>query len=315
MPNPYYAQSAKHETDKNVCSPEDSRAASWSAADGLCCWLHCAHEGADEFAVDLWANRFGIEAGGFEEFAGLVDPVNASGFHLDGFKPGQGKFFAIFIFFQCARDAADPEFHTLANIRGNVAANDNIGYREASAGLENAKRFGKDAVLVARKIDDAIGDNDVDGVIRQRNVFNGAFQKLDVRDAGLFLILPGQGQHFVGHVQAISFARGPDAFGRKDDVNAAAGAKVEHHFAGLELSEGRGIATAERSGHSFFGQGALFRVAVKVFGDGVAAAERRASAAASGAPARGAFGGLAVFLLHRFLDIGFAHGLLTLKFG
>src|ERR1051325_89104 len=226
MPNPYYAQSVKHETDKNVPPPEVSPTASWPAAGGLCRGLHCAHEGADEFAVDLRAARFGIEAGGFEEFAGFFDSISASRLHVNGFKACASQLFAILIFFGCASDAAGPQFHALTNIGRNFTANHDIGDSETPARLENSEGLGKDAVLVARKIDDTIRDNDVDGVIRQRNVFNGALQKLDVRDAGLFLILPGQGQHFVGHVQAISFARGPDAFGGKDDVTPAAGAKV-----------------------------------------------------------------------------------------
>src|SRR2546422_1015509 len=139
MPNPYHAQSSKHETDKNVCPTEDSRTASWSAAGGRCCGLHCAHEGADEFAVDLRADRFRIEAGGFEEFAGFFDSINASRLHVNGFKTCASQLFAILIFFQCAGNAADPQFYAFANVGRNFTANDDIRNSETPAGLEYSK--------------------------------------------------------------------------------------------------------------------------------------------------------------------------------
>jgi hypothetical protein len=46
-----------------------------------------------------------------------------------------------------------------------------------------------DCVLVARQIDDAVRDDDVDRVVGRRNRFDGAFEELDVGRAGLLLIL------------------------------------------------------------------------------------------------------------------------------
>src|SRR6266850_7298882 len=165
-----------------------------------------ANEGADEFGVDERGNFFDVEAGGSKKFAGFIDFVNASGLDVHGFETSGIKFVAVFVLLEGAGDAADPEFHTLANVSGDFTANDDIGDCQTTAGPEDAEGFTEDAILVDRQIDDAVGDDDVDGVVGKRNVFNGALQKLDVFDAGFFLVFAGEGEHFVSHVKTEGFA-------------------------------------------------------------------------------------------------------------
>ena len=66
--------------------------------------------------------------------------------------------------------------------------------------------------------------------------------------SGLALVLAREGQHLVGHVEAIGLAARPDPPGRQQHVDPAAGAEVEHRLAGAELGQRRGIAAAERGG-------------------------------------------------------------------
>jgi len=66
-------------------------------------------------------------------------------------------------------------------------------------------------------------------------------------------ILAGQREHFVGHVQAVSFAGGADAFGGKNDVNAAPRAEIQNGFAGLQLSEGPGLPQPSEAATAFSG--------------------------------------------------------------
>ncbi len=161
----------------------------------------------------------------------------------------------------------------------------------------------------------AIRNDDIDRVIRQRDVFNGAFQEFDVIDAGLFLVFVSKGEHFVGHIQAVSFAGGANTFCGEDDVNAAAGAEVEDNFARLKLGERGGITAAQRRGHGLVRHGGFIHFVVEIFGDGVAAAELRPAAAASGAAAGSALRGLAVFLLYCFLDVRVTHRIAPLMDG
>src|SRR5712664_2679741 len=266
-----------------------------------------ANEGADEFAVDERCDFFDIEAGRSKKIAGFIDFVNASGLDVHGFEAGSIKFISVFVLLEGAGDAAYPEFHALANGSGDFTANNDIGDGETAAGFQHAEGFAEDATLVAGKIDDAVGDDDVDGVVRQRNVFNGAFQKFDVFDAGFFLVLAGEGEHFVGHVQAVGFAGRADAFCGKDDIDAAAGTEIEDDFAGLKLREGGWIAAAERGSDGFFRELGFFVVVVEIFRDGVAATEFGA-AATRRAAAGSALGGFDVFLFHGFLDVWLTHG-------
>ena len=58
-----------------------------------------------------------------------------------------------------------------------------------------------------------------------------ALQELDVRDAGLPLVLARQGEHLVGHVEAVGLAGRADPARREQDVDAAARAEVEDRLA------------------------------------------------------------------------------------
>src|ERR1700693_4198513 len=156
-------------------------AARWRAAGGAdyiaaACGCGGANEGADEFAVDKRGDFFDVEAGGSEEFASFLDFVNASGLDVHGFETGGIQFVAVFVLLESPGDAADPEFHALANVSGNFTANNDIGDGTAPAGFEDTEGFAEDAIFVTGKIDDAVGDDDVDGAVRQRNVLNGALQ-------------------------------------------------------------------------------------------------------------------------------------------
>ncbi len=56
---------------------------------------------------------------------------------------------------------------------------------------------------------------------------------------GLALVFVGQRQHFVGHVEAVGLAGGADAPCGEQDVDAAAGAEVEHDLTGIKLGQAR----------------------------------------------------------------------------
>ena len=111
-------------------------------------------------------------------------------------------------------------------------------------------------------------------------------QELDVRDAGLPLVLPRQRQHLVGHVEAVGLAGRPDAARREQDVDAAARSEVEHHLSLMQLGERGGIAAPERGEDRLGGKGGRLGLGVEVGGDGVvlgAAAARGAAAGGLGA--------------------------------
>ena len=149
---------------------------------------------------------------------------------------GGGELARVLVLLERAGDAADPQLHAAPHLGRHLAANHDVGDREAAAGLEHAEGFAQHAILVGREIDHAVGDDHVDGVVGQRDVLDLALQELDVLDAGLALILSRQRQHLVGHVEAVGLARRTDAPGRQQHVDAAARAEVEHGLAGFQLA-------------------------------------------------------------------------------
>ena len=66
--------------------------------------------------------------------------------------------------------------------------------------------------------------------------------------------VPGEGEHLVGHVQAVGGAGRPDALGGQDHVDAAAGAQVEHRLTLAQLRDRGRVAAAERCQHGGVGQ-------------------------------------------------------------
>ena len=75
-------------------------------------------------------------------------------------------------------------------------------------------------------------------------MLNLAFQELNVVQPRFALVFVGQGKHFISHVEPVSFARGPDTLRAEQYVDAAAGAKIEHYLAGIQLGQRGGIAAA-----------------------------------------------------------------------
>src|SRR5437764_79504 len=79
---------------------------------------------------------------------------------------------------------------------------------------------------------------------KRADLLDLALEELHVLNAGVPLILSCQRQHLIGHVQTVGLASGGDPLCRKQNINAAAAAQVEHDFAGPECSQCGGIAAA-----------------------------------------------------------------------
>ena len=109
---------------------------------------------------------------------------------------------------QRAGHAAGPLLHVGARRLVHVGVGDDVGDREASAGREDARRLAQDAGLVGGEIDDAVGDDDVDAGVGQRDLLQVALDELGVLDPRLGGVGPRELEHLVGHVQADRAARG-----------------------------------------------------------------------------------------------------------
>ena len=195
-----------------------------------------------------------------------------------------GELGAVVVLGERARDAARPQLHAPADGGRHLAPHHDVGNREAPAGPQHAEGLAQHAVLVAGEVDHAVGDDHVHARAGQRDVLDLAAQELDVREPALRLVLLGEGQHLVGHVEPVGLAGGAHALRREQHVDAAAGAEVEHGLAGLQLRERRRIAAAERGGERRAGHVAGLGRVVEVRGDRVA---RAPGGGAGAAAARG----------------------------
>ena len=143
-------------------------------------------------------------------------------------------------------------FGSLCGVEAVVG--DDVADAEPAARAEHPERFGQHAGLVGGQVDHAVGDDDIDVPVGQRDVLDVAVQELRVADTGLGGVLAGQGDHVRGAVQPIGLAAGGDAAGGQQHVDPAAGTEVQHGFSWAQLSDGDGIAAAEAGPQCTLGQ-------------------------------------------------------------
>ena len=138
------------------------------------------------------------------------------------------------------------------------------------------------------------------------------FRNSTLFDAGLALVLVGQGEHFVGHVETVRFPGRAHPLRRKQHVDAAAGTKIKHRLAGIELSQSCGIPASQRRKKSLFGNLPSLSGIVQIGRDRITASAPAAgsgggTATGGSAPTLHPQGCLSVFFFHHFLDVCVAH--------
>ena len=122
---------------------------------------------------------------------------------------------------------------------------DDVGDADPAARPEDAGDLGEDGALVGGEVDDAVADDDVDRLGRQRDRLDVALEELDVGGAGLGGVALGEREHLVGHVEAEGAAGRADPLRRQQDVDPAARAEVEDPLALVEVGDGGRVAAAE----------------------------------------------------------------------
>src|SRR5437899_2778666 len=207
--------------------------------------LYRSDEGAHEFSVHLRSYRVHVNSFPSKELSRVLNPVDSGRLHFNLLKSSRRQFVFVLVLFERTGDTTDPKENTLADLRKHLAPYNDVRDGETASGLEDTKGFTQDTILIGGEINYAVGNDDIDGVVGQGDVFDLTFEKLDVFNSGLALVFASKGQHFVRHVQAVGLAGWPHTHGRKQHVDASAGAKVEDRFAGVELGKCGRVAAAE----------------------------------------------------------------------
>ena len=124
-----------------------SGAATGRAA-GRCGFVR-SNKSADKLVFHLSGQRIDVEAPTRQEGPRVFDAVNPRGLDIDIVKTGLGKFRHVFVIAQGTGDAAHPKLHVFLDFGRHIAPDNDIGYGEAAAWSEHAKRFLQHEILIA----------------------------------------------------------------------------------------------------------------------------------------------------------------------
>ncbi len=159
-------------------------------------------------------------------------------------------------------DAAGPGLHVPPGRLVEVRIGDDVGHGQPASRPEHPGRLREGHGLVGREIDDAVGNDNVHTAYGQGDVLDLALQELDIGQAGLPNVAPGEGKHLVGHIDSVDLAGRTHPSGREDDIDPAAGAEIEHDLALLKGGDRQGIAASERGQDRSLGQMAQLPIGV-----------------------------------------------------
>ncbi len=108
-----------------------------------------------------------------------------------------------------------------------------IGDRQPAPGLQDPPGLAEDLLFFLSQVDDAIGNDHVDRLVRHRQVLNLAQAEGDMAEAGFLRVLARQVDHIRRHVHPDHQPLRTDPTAGQKTVEAAAGTQVEHCFAGF----------------------------------------------------------------------------------
>ena len=198
----------------------------------------------------------------------------------------------------------------------DLSASHNVRNSKASTWLQNSKRFSQYTVLVGREIDDAVGDDYIDGVIGKRDLLDLTPQEFHVLHPRFTLVFVCQRQHLVSHIQAIGFPGRADTFRGQENIYTAARTEIKNHFTGMQIRQRCRIPASERSKQSFLGNLCDLYAVVEVGSNWVGTPIARSRSTTRTAAAFYSQRRFSIFLSDYGLDIGAAHRtLLTCNIG
>ena len=234
-------------------------------------WLDRPHKGAHELAVHLRRDRVHIDAFPRKNLPRVFGAIDPCRLNVNLLESRGCELAAIFVLVRARPPHSRPTEARSGGSPAHFAPGHNIGNRKAAARLQHAKGFPQYTVFVGGKVDHTIRDNDVHRVVGQRNMLDLAPQELDVLRARFALVLIGQRQHLVRHIETIGLAGGPDPLRRKQNIHAAARAEIEDHFPGIQFRQRRWISATERGEQGLLGNLSRLGGVVQIRSDWVAA--------------------------------------------
>ena len=185
-----------------------------------------AHECTHELAVHLRRECVHIQTLFREKFSRVFNAVDTGRFDFDLLETRRGQLAAIFVFVERARYAADPQQHALANL-----------WRAISPRVTTSDTANRPPGFKTRKASRSTWSLSAERLMTQFEMITSTelsgsgmcsispFRNSTFSAPDFALVLVREREHFVRHVEAIGFACGTNALGRKQYVNAATGAQ------------------------------------------------------------------------------------------
>ena len=138
-----------------------------------------------------------------------------------------------------------------------------VGDTDPPAGDQDAKHLREHGGLVGRQVDHAVGDHHIHRRIRQRQGLDLALEELHVRCTCLGGIGASQSQHVIGHVHPIGEPGRADPPCGQQDVDAAAGAQVQHPLALMQIRDSQRVTAAQASQDRLLRKTVRFALAIQ----------------------------------------------------
>mmetsp|Transcript_19724 Transcript_19724/g.54859 ORF Transcript_19724/g.54859 Transcript_19724/m.54859 type:complete len:349 (-) Transcript_19724:167-1213(-) len=134
-----------------------------------------------------------------------------------------------------AAEALAPQHLVLLQMHWHATVGVDIGEVELAAWLEKAQALLEDCLLIRAEVDDAVGDDDIEGLgleVEILELLEISLLELDVGESELLgvviLVLARHIELFICHVDADDLALGSDQLRGDVDVAAGTAAQIEH---------------------------------------------------------------------------------------
>jgi hypothetical protein len=126
-----------------------------------------------------------------------------------------------------------------------VIVGDNVGDPDPATGSQHARDLGQHRRFVGRQVDHAVGDRRVDRFRGEWDLLDHTLQEVDVVRSCLPCVSLGEGEHLVGHVDAVGRSCRTDTLRRQDHVDPTTRTEIEDRLTLVQLSDRGRISAAE----------------------------------------------------------------------
>src|ERR1051326_6118726 len=164
------------------------RTARWSTARLDRHRLLGTDEAAEKFAVNLRGDCIGINALIRQKGPGVVCPIDPGRLDFNVLESRRHQLPLVLVLLQRPSHAADPGQHAPPDFRQHLALRDHIRHGEAATGFQHSECFVQNTILVSAEIDNAVGNDYINGMIGKWDILDLSPEEFDILHACFRLV-------------------------------------------------------------------------------------------------------------------------------